>query len=251
MVVRMNGITITSIIVSKGLDGLLQHCVHALAAALHRAEAAGYSIVVVDNASDFPYQKSQFTYNVEMIRCDTHQSFSRCNNAAAARYPNEYYLLLNNDVLLNPTTLKSMVSLISEGHKTGLCGTRLLFPNGTIQHCGVVFGPGDVGPYHLNYARPEHFIPMISTEFQAVTGACMLIRSNLWHELDGLDERYDFGLEDIDLCLRARQRGWKFWCSVTTNSLHFESSTPGRAQLDVNSRRLFMNTWQGKYAIDG
>ena len=84
-----------------------------------------------------------------------------------------------------------------------------------------------------------------------MTGACLLVRTALWRDLGGLDESYPFGLEDVDLCLRARQRGARIFCSGETDSLHFESMTPGRVELDVPSRRLFMERWGGRYTIDG
>jgi GT2 family glycosyltransferase len=79
----------------------------------------------------------------------------------------------------------------------------------------------------------------------------MLARAALWQELGGLDESYPFGLEDVDFCLRARQRGWRVLCAGEHDSLHFESMTPGRAELDVASRRLFMQRWRGRYTLDG
>ena len=79
----------------------------------------------------------------------------------------------------------------------------------------------------------------------------MLVKREVWEELSGLDESYPFGLEDIDFCLRARQRGWRIFCCNDTDSLHFESMTPGRVELDVDSRRLFMQRWQGRYGVDG
>ncbi len=79
----------------------------------------------------------------------------------------------------------------------------------------------------------------------------MLVRRAVWRELEGLDERYGFGLEDIDFCLRARQRGWRVLCCNDVDSLHFESTTPGRQALDVPSRKRFMRQWKGRFTVDG
>jgi GT2 family glycosyltransferase len=129
--------------------------------------------------------------------------------------------------------------------------SRLLFPDGTIQHCGVVFGAGAVGPYHLHRRQPAHTLSRSACEYQAVTGACMLVDGEVFRSLQGLDESYPFGLEDIDFCLRVRQSGRRIYCMNDTESLHFESMTEGRVGLDIPSRRLFMDRWAGKYAIDG
>ena len=126
-----------------------------------------------------------------------------------------------------------------------------MFPDGTIQHCGVVFGRGRQGPYHWSRGRPGQLVSRYPGEWQAVTGACMLVRRAVWRELEGLDERYGFGLEDIDFCLRARQRGWRVLCCNDVDSLHFESTTPGRQALDVPSRKRFMRQWKGRFTVDG
>ena len=186
-----------------------------------------------------------------MIRLDSHTAFSRACNRAARTQPNDYYLLLNNDVLLAEGTLASMVAVLNEDPGIGICGSRLLFPDRTIQHCGVVFGGGEQGPYHCFRHQPTHIVPRGRQPFQAVTGACLLVRQQVWRQLGGLDEAYDFGLEDIDFCLRARQQGWKIVCANDTDSLHFEALTPGRVERDIPSRRLFMERWQGRYCLDG
>lgn len=249
----MNAAGITVIIVSRGLETMLQFCLANLSHALVVADdKAKHEIVILDNASEFPYTTTMFANSgVELIRFDTHQSFAQACNIGAQRRPNNFYLLLNNDVLLAEKALLYMIATISIRPDAGICGSRLLFPDNTIQHCGVVFGPEKVGPYHCFRKAPNHIVSRVTREYQAVTGTCMLIKRRVWDELGGFDESYPFGLEDIDFCLRARQRGWRVFCCNEVDSLHFESLTPGRIQLDVPSRQLFMNKWQGRYSIDG
>jgi GT2 family glycosyltransferase len=160
-------------------------------------------------------------------------------------------LLLNNDVLLHEQALAGMLAVLDTEPGAAICGTRMVFPDGTIQHNGVVFGPRRIGPYHVDRRRPSRLVPRAVREFQAVTGACMLVRAERWQELGGLDDSYSFGLEDIDFCLRARQRGARVFCAGNVDSLHFESMTPGRIEFDVPSRRLFMERWEGRYTLDG
>jgi GT2 family glycosyltransferase len=242
---------ITVIVVSRGLEGLLRHGLAAIQRALHGLGSAGrHRVVVVDNASTPPYREGSLP-GVKLIRFDRHQSFARANNTAARAYPNDLYLLANNDLLVADETLLAMLEILDRHPHAGVCGTRLVFPDHTIQHCGVVFGDGDRGPYHCFRGTPSELVPRADREWQAVTGACMLVAGPVWAALGGLDEAYPFGLEDIDLCLRARQQGWRVLCSNRTDSLHFESLTPGRARLDVASRALFMRRWRGRYGIDG
>jgi GT2 family glycosyltransferase len=244
---------VTAVVASRGLDALLDVCLAHLSESLARAGTAGrHAIVVVDNASPAPYDPTRFRVTgVHWLRFDVSRSFARACNAGFAARPNDFVLLLNNDVLLSPQALAAMLGALGSEPQAGICGARLLFPDGTLQHGGVVFGAGGRGPYHAARGRPAHLLPRGVGEFQAVTGACLLARGSLWTELGGLDESYPFGLGDIDFCLRARQKGWRVLCVNDVDSLHFESMTPGRVALDVPSRRLFMERWRGRYTLDG
>lgn len=249
----MSDLNITVIIVSRGLDALLKHCLETLHRALKTTNnQGGHSVVVVDNGSEAPYSRDEMSaLGAQLVRFDKPRSFARANNVAAISIPNDCYLLLNNDVFLAEDAITSMLRVMDRRPNAGICGSRLVFPDGTIQHCGVVFGEAEAGPYHIYRKKAGDLVPRVNREWQAVTGACMLVKREVWEELSGLDESYPFGLEDIDFCLRARQRGWRIFCCNDTDSLHFESMTPGRVELDVDSRRLFMQRWQGRYGVDG
>lgn len=244
--------TLTTIVVSRGLDPLLAQCLRALNAALDLTPLEHARVVVVDNASEVPYTNAICEGGAtDLVRFDVDACFARANNHGAKTQPAAFYLLLNNDVLLAPGAILDMFRVMDGAPAAGICGTRLLFPDGSIQHCGVAFGPATTGPYHYWRRQPARAVSRADREWQAVTGACMLVRASVWDELNGLDESYPGGLEDVDFCLRARQRGWRIYCANLTDSLHFESLTPGRVEQDVPSRRLFMQRWLGRYAIDG
>jgi GT2 family glycosyltransferase len=248
--VSASGLTI--VIPTKDLAGMLQCCLEHLQRALKVASQFEPCVVVVDNATQIPLlEKDLPSSAAHLIRFDLTASFAEANNTAIRRYPNAYYLLLNNEVLLAESALADMQRLLEEMPNAGLCGTRLISPDGTIQHAGVVFGPGAIGPYHVSRGQPSAIVSRLNGEFQAVTGACLLIRQSTWDDLGGLSGEFAFGLEDIDFCLRARQKGWRVFCSRRTDSLHFESMTPGMEKPDNRPRRAFMNKWRGRYAIDG
>ena len=250
--VSASGLTI--VIPTKDHAGMLQYCLEHLQRALKVASQFEPRVVVVDNATEIPLLEEDLLSSsspVHLIRFDITASLAEANNTAIRRYPNAYYLLLNNDVLLAESALADMQRLLEETPNAGLCGTRLISPDGTIQHAGVVFGPGAIGPYHVSRGQPSALVSRLSGEFQAVTGACLLIRQSTWDDLGGLSGEFAFGLEDIDFCLRARQKGWRVCCSCRTDSLHCESMTRGRDKPDTRAHRVFMNTWRGRYAIDG
>ncbi len=249
----MSGGGCTIVIVSRGLERMLHVCLGALARAMaSRPADAGDRVVVVDNASPVPYAADFVArHGIEVIRFDEHQSFAHACNEGVRAAPNDRILLLNNDVVLEPDALDAMEAVLDGDDDVAVCGLRMLFPDATLQHGGVVFGPDDFGPYHWARGRPDTEVPRENVPFQAVTGACLLVRSTVWDALGGLDESYPFGLEDVDFCLRARAAGHGIVCCHEADALHFESMTPGRVELDKPSRRLFMERWRGRYVVDG
>jgi GT2 family glycosyltransferase len=248
--VSASGLTI--VVPTKDHAGILHYCLEHLQRALKVASQFEPCVVVVDNATEIPLLEKDFPSSpVRLIRFDIPASFAEANNTAIRRNPNASYLLLHDDVLLAESALADMQRLLEETPNAGVCGTRLISPDGTIQHAGVVFGPGTIGPYHVSRGQPSSLVSRLNGEFQAVSGACLLIRQSAWDDLGGLSGEFAFGLEDIDFCLRARQKGWRVFCSCRTDSLHFESMTLGREHPDRRARRVFMNTWRGRYALDG
>ena len=236
------------IIPSRGLDALLGVCVERARAAIdHCAGRVHGRIVVVDNASDTPYRATDLPGADRLLRLDEHRSFSAACNAGAAVADSDLVLLLNNDVLLQREAIAGMLDLLA-APLVAIVGTRMVFQNGTIQHCGVVFSAD--GPFHDRAQRPSRIVPRAPRYLQCVTGAALMIRTRVFDDLGGLCEDYPFGYEDVDLCLRARQQGHRIVCAQNVDSIHFESLTPGRAQLDHPSRRVFLDRWQGRWSID-
>ncbi len=245
--------SLTALVLSRDLDGLLRVALQHLAVAGREAGLDRLVIAVLDNASRWPCPPAMDDAPAYRLhRFDQHHSFAVACNHAARQADTDFLLFINNDVLLDRMALRSMLQAFEDHpHHLAICGTRLVFPNGSIQHAGVVFGPGDIGPYHLHRLQPAALVPRDREQFQAVSGACLLIKRTNFLALQGFDESYPFGLEDIDLCLRAGQAGGEIRCCQDTASLHFESMTPGRVELDVPSRALFMQRWKDRYAIDG
>ncbi len=246
---------LTVAIPTRGLEPLLRVCLDRLATAVARAGGdlpLAATAVVVDNASPSPIVGRALAARApgarRPIRCPP-QLRGLLQPRSGAQPRCALVLLLNNDVLLHANALVEMTETLHD-ERVAVCGARMVFPDDTIQHCGVVFGAGDVGPFHDFRRTPTRHVPRATRSLQAVTGACMLIRGSCFTALDGFDESYPFGLEDIDFCLRARQRGWSVVCTQRYDSLHFESMTEGRVALDVGSRRHFMEIWKGRYGID-
>jgi GT2 family glycosyltransferase len=242
-------IRLCAVIISRGLDEMLRFCLNCFFESAAQLSDS-VQVIVADNASARPYTASSFSDSrVRLLRFDAQTGFAAACNRAVQECETEQLLFLNNDVLLDRSSLARMMQH-SCATGTGVVGSWLYFPDGRVQHRGVVFGHDDIGPYHLDRGR---FLEprCLFEEFQAVTGACLMVSRELFSRIGGFDESYAFGLEDIDFCLRVRQRGQRVICVNAGRPLHFESLTPGRVELDVSSRQLFLQRWRGKYTIDG
>jgi GT2 family glycosyltransferase len=241
---------LTVVIPSVGLRALLRTCLAHLGAAFAALEGLSATAVVVDNSSDPPYRSEELGGGVDIVRFDVPRPFSVACNAGASHRPASRLLFLNNDVLLLPAALSEMMNLLDEAGG-GVCGTRLVLPDDTIQHCGVRFDAGPRGPFHIHHGRPTAVVPREQGPFQAVTGAALMIDGALFDRLGGFDSAYPFGYEDVDLCLRARQLGAPVLCAQSHDSLHFESTSNRNPNRHSASRKLFFERWGGRFTIDG
>ncbi len=241
---------LTVVIPSVGLRALLRTCLAQLDVALRSLEGLAAIAVVVDNGSTPPYGSGELGGGFEHVRFDVPRSFSVACNAGASCRPASRFLFLNNDVLLLPEALREMMEQLDRAGP-GVCGTRLVLPDDTIQHCGVRFDAGPRGPFHIHHGRPSAIVPRHHAPFQAVTGAAMLIDGALFKTLGGFDPMYPFGYEDVDLCLRARQLGAPVFCAQSHDTLHLESTSSRDPNRHSASRKLFFERWGGRYTVDG
>ncbi len=243
---------ITTVIVSRGMEPMTEACLfHLQRAAAFRREVSRDGVVLVDNASPVPMNRARFEQRgARVARLDTHHGFSAACNVGTREIPNDFYLLLNNDVFLCEEAIGDMLEFMARDATAGICGARMVYRDGTIQHAGMRMGPTSVGPFHVHRGRTSSETTRLDVEFQAVTGACMLIRRTAFDAVSGLDESFPFGWEDVDFCLRARQLGWRVFCAQAHDSLHLESATPGRMDHDSASKELFMKRWGGKWSVD-
>ena len=245
--------SITTVIPTLGMAPLLGLCVEHLRAAL-RSDGGnpGDRIVVMDNATPDALSRDDFPGDdIVWIRFDAHHSFSSCCNSGMNRAPNPLYLMLNNDVVLHRDAVSVMADCLVRHPSVGIVGSRLVFPSGHIQHGGIRFGNTDFLLYHEHRTLPTNSVPRSTAHYQAVTGACMMIRAEVIKATGGFDEIYPFYFEDIDLCLRAREAGWHIMCCHEVDSIHFESMTAGPKEMNPEAKAIFLKRWEGRWTIDG
>ena len=166
-----------------------------------------------------------------------------CAIAARATRKGDAILFLNNDIeVLEPGWLDEMVECLAFS-QTGIVGARLLYPDGSLQHAGVIVGLGEAAG-HWHIAEPADTPgPMgrlaVRQTIGAVTGACMLVTRACFEALGGFDEvAFPIAYNDVDLCLRARHAGFRtVWTPFATLS-HHESVSRGSDAEGENALRF-------------
>lgn len=222
---------------------LTSQCLTALASS---TTDISFEVIVVDNGSTdgTPEFLRSLGGDVRLILNKDNLGFAKACNQGARAARGKYLVFLNNDTIPQPHWLKPLVSEVDEHPEVGIVGSKLLFADGTVQHAGVVFMRSCRNPYHI-YRSALSAIPAVNQrrEFQAVTAACMLIRRELFEAVSGFDERFVNGFEDVDLCLKVREKGPRVVYQPRSVVHHLESQTPGRKDCDEHNRRLLEERW--------
>lgn len=228
---------------------------------LQKTTYQNYEIIVVDNGTDDPatlkfLQKASLNPKVRVLRDDRPFNYSALNNAAARVAQGEIIGLINNDIeVITPDWLSEMVSLVLRP-EVGAVGARLWYPDNTIQHAGVVLGldGGIAGHAHrrLPKGNPGYICRATSiSAFSAVTGACLLVRKELYDQLGGLDEKgLQIALNDVDFCLRLIEAGYRNIFTPYAELYHYESAsrgydhlTPEKLERNLEEIAYFVNRW--------
>jgi O-antigen biosynthesis protein len=173
-------------------------------------------------------------------------NFSRAINHGVAAGAGEFVLLLNNDTeIVSPDWLEAMVWL-AEAPDVGAVGPLLLYPNRTVQHAGVVLGMRGTADHIMRGYPPDAdgYAGSLSCarEVSAVTGACTLVRRDLYEELGGLDVHFATHYQDVDFCLKIRRRGLRNLFTPRSVLIHYESASRG-PQYDRLDRALLLDRW--------
>jgi len=228
-----------------------EKCLYALAA--HTGEDPDYEVIIVDNASSdwTKYLLLAFEGDVEILRNDENVGFARANNQGARSARGEYVLFLNNDTEPFEGWLREMVQLADSDERIGVVGARLLYPqNDTVQHAGLEMINGIPDHVFRGVAAEDDRV-LHSRDLDMVTGACMLVRRTLFEELGGFDEAYRNGVEDVDLCLQVRSKGYRVVYCAESVLYHHEGTSEGRFDHVNENLQRFFARWQGRFDGQG
>lgn len=211
-----------------------------------------FEIIVVDNASSDGTKEflDGLSEKVMAIHNKENLGFGKACNLGAKRATGEYLLFLNNDTIVTKNWMDVLVDELDQNQDIAIAGSKLLYPDETIQHAGVVFAE-DKTPYHI-YSREikeKHYVNK-KRKFNAVTAACMLVRKDLFNEVGGFNEDFFNGYEDIDLCLKIKELGKDIIYCPESVVYHFESISEGRMNKHNENQELFLKKWGDKIKQD-
>ena len=247
---------VSIIIPTRDRGLLLRQCVESIFA---KTDYPNFDIVIVDNestdAETLAYlEASKADSRVVVLRVAGEFNFSRLNNIGVAHARGAFVALLNNDLeVMRRDWLVEMVSHAARP-EVGVVGARLWYPDGRMQHGGVILGVGGVATHAHSGIRKEHGYfarAHLTQNFSAVTGACMLLRKEVYLELGGLDEvNLAVAFNDVDFCLRLRQAGLSTVWTPHAELVHHESASRGLEDTRSKQRRFlaevdFMQTKWG------
>jgi GT2 family glycosyltransferase len=204
---------------------------------LRETDYADYDVLIVDNGSVLPQTHAWFDTvtaddRVSVLAYDHPYNYSAINNFAARRARGQYLCLLNNDTeIIDGAWLRELMRhAVRPG--VGAVGAKLLYPDHSIQHAGVVIGLGNAaGHAHrmLPDDRPGYFaLAHCAHEASAVTAACLVVERRKFDAVGGLEEaELQIAYNDVDLCLKLTQAGWRTIYAPQAILIHHESKSRG------------------------
>jgi O-antigen biosynthesis protein len=194
-----------------------------------RSTYRNFEIVLVDGF-DVPDSILQAVQgeDLQLVRCKEPFNFAQRINLGCRHAKGEILLLLNDDMeVITPDWLESMLEFAQQ-KEIGAVGAKLFFLDRTLQHTGVMILGGNPG-HAFRGAQGDHpgyyFSNSVNRNYLAVTAACLMIRRSLYFELDGMDEGFPLNYNDVDLCLKVHQAGYRNVVTPYAQLFHYESAS--------------------------
>ncbi len=237
---------VSIIIPTRNGRGLLERCMESL---VRRTNYENFEVVVVDNQSDDPGTLEFLsTLPGRVLRYPHEFNYPRQLNLAAAAVECDVLVFLNNDTEVG--TADWLDRLIEQAMRpeVGAVGPRLRFPNGDVQHEGIVIGAWRGHANSIEWGQWWRMGDLLR-DVTAVTGACMATRPGVYWRVGGYDERLRVAYNDVDFCLRLHQAGYQVVYEPDAELYHAEGSTRGRVE-DPEDAPLFNERWRPRSTCD-
>ena len=213
----------------------LKRCVESI---LKKTSYENYEIIVIENNSETPeifdyYESLEKLPKVRVVKFEGEFNYSRINNFGETFAHGKYLVLLNNDTEVVTRTWLEELLMYAQREDVGAVGCMLYYEDYSIQHAGIVLGLGahrTAG--HTHYRLPKDNLGYMgrlcyAQNVSAVTGACLMTKRELYEEIGGLSEEFRVALNDVDFCLRLRQKGLLNVFTPYAELFHYESRSRG------------------------
>ncbi|HJA94003.1 MAG TPA: glycosyltransferase family 2 protein [Candidatus Eisenbergiella merdipullorum] len=240
----------------------LKRCITSI---IEKSTYDNYEIIVVENNSG---TREIFAYYEELannpaVKIITYKgdfNYSAINNLGVSEAAGEYVLLLNNDIQIITVNWMEELLMYAQRRDVGAVGAKLYFPDKTIQHAGIVIGLGahrTAG--HVHYRQKRENLGYMgrlcyAQDMSAVTGACLLVKKELYEKAGGLDEGFAVSLNDVDFCLKLRRMGYLNVFTPFAEAYHYESASRGSDMTGEAAERYnresarFREKWKAELA---
>jgi O-antigen biosynthesis protein len=244
---------VTVVVPTRDRADLLRECARGLR---RLTDYPNYDVVIVDNGSTEPaavllLERLRNEVKFAVIKSPGAFNFSALCNTGAAHSCSQILVFLNNDIsMVHADWLKHMVEWAGRPD-VGAVGAKLKFPNGTLQHGGVIMSVSDLCLHKYHYAPDDHggYLDQLKHphEVVAVTAACLAVERKKFEAVGGFDaENLPVELNDVDLCLRLAARGWRPIWTPEAELIHHESASRGTPPPDIEYRKertYFRQRW--------
>lgn len=251
---------ISIVIANKDHKADLERCVSSI---LDKTTYSNYEIVIVENNSEsreiFDYYEQIKSDKVRVITYVGEFNYSKINNLGVANADGQYVVLLNNDTQVISVNWLEEMLMYAQRKDVGAVGAKLLYPDKTIQHAGVVIGLGaHRSAGHTHYGKAYDNLGYMgrlcyAQNVTAVTGACLMVKKHLFEKVSGLDDKFVISLNDVDLCLKLRRKGLLNVFTPFAELYHFESASrgidiedPAKAARYEKEAELFREKWKAE-----
>lgn len=239
--------TVRIIIPTRDNGPILRQCMDGLALTDYPA----FRITVVDNGTRDPASLRELARIdalglADVQRDDRPFNFSALNNQVVRSATEDIIVFLNDDTqVITPGWLTHLVAALS-APEIGAAGPLLLYPNRRIQHAGVVIGIRGLAAHAFRMQPVDepgyHAYPHIVRNCSALTGACLAVKREVFVDVGGFDEQFAISFNDIDLCLRIGERGYRMVYTPHAQLYHYESVSRGKT-IDPGEVARFLERW--------
>lgn len=213
----------------------INRCINSI---LDNSKKSLFELIIVDNDSterdvlDFYNELKIADINFQIIKTEMPFNFSRACNQGAAKATGDLLLFLNNDTeIIDPDWLTNLAGVL-QIPGVGVVGPKLLYPDGSVQHAGIVIGLEGHASHVFMGVKSDIYTPYGYVDWMrnvsAVTGACMMVRRDVFEKVGGFDESLTLAFGDVDLCLRIIDAGYRIVYTPDVQLIHYEGRTRGK-----------------------